>query len=144
MGLFSIFTHVLAGQHRAKPRHGIRHVHCESFFVVVWATSLRSASPLPRNISLSTFHERVDASNSEHRSVQSLHGYDGLLYQLQTSMAHHTKSLILALSAALMLIGVFGTARKHLWELVFIDLCLFLAALLWSAFANPLNTVQHG
>ena len=59
------------------------------------------------NISLSTFHERVDASNSEHRSVQSLHGYDGLLYQLQTSMAHHTKSLILALSAALMLIGVF-------------------------------------
>ena len=30
------------------------------------------------------------------RSVQSLHGYDGLLYQLQTSMSHHTKSLLLA------------------------------------------------
>ena len=57
-------------------------------------------------ISLATFHARVDASNVEHRSVQSLQGYDGLLYQLQTSMFHHTKSLIFALLSSLMLVAV--------------------------------------
>ena len=65
-------------------------------------------------ISLATFHERVEASNSEHRSVQSLHGYDGLLFQLQSAMAHHTKSLILAICSALVLIAVCsGTARER-------------------------------
>ena len=57
-------------------------------------------------ISLATFHDRVDASNVEHRSVQSLQGYDGLLYQLQTSMFHHTKSLMFALLSSLMLVAV--------------------------------------
>lgn len=58
-------------------------------------------------ISLSTFHGQVDASNVEHRSVQSLHGYDGLLYQLERAMSHHTKSLLFSIGAAVMLIGVF-------------------------------------
>ena len=40
-----------------------------------------------RSVSLMAFHDRVEASNDEHRSVQSLHGYDGLLYQLQNSMS---------------------------------------------------------
>ena len=57
-------------------------------------------------ISLATFHARADASNVEHRSVQSLQGYDGLLYQLQTSMFHHTKSLMFALLSSLMLVAV--------------------------------------
>ena len=73
-------------------------------------------------ISLATFHERVDASNSEHRSVQSLHGYDGLLYQLETSMAHHTKSLLLAIAGALMLLVVFwygaGSVLGNLFLLI--------------------------
>ena len=57
-------------------------------------------------ISLLEFHEQVEASNNEHRSVQSLHGYDGLLYQLESSMSHHTRSLIFAVSSAAMLLMV--------------------------------------
>ena len=66
-------------------------------------------------ISLSTFHRKVEQSNDEHRSVQSLQGYDGLLYQLQTSMSHHTKSLVFALLAALMLVAVlyYGTDSDY-------------------------------
>lgn len=66
------------------------------------------------SISLATFHHMVEQSNIDHRSVQSLQGYDGLLYQLETSMSHHTKSLFLACCSALMLIGVLwnGTSTE--------------------------------
>lgn len=57
-------------------------------------------------ISLIEFHKQVEASNNEHRSVQSLHGYDGLLFQLESSMTHHTRSLIFAVSSAFMLLMV--------------------------------------
>ncbi len=89
------------------------------------------------SISLSTFHERVDASNSEHRSVQSLHGYDGLLYQLQTSMAHHTKSLVLAIFAAFMLIGVFWYGAGSIFGNLFL---LISASFLVLSFGQHLPT----
>lgn len=54
-------------------------------------------------LSLKTFHKQVEASNNAHRSVQSLHGYDGLLFQLRNSMAHHTRALVLAFLSASML-----------------------------------------
>ena len=57
-------------------------------------------------ISLATFHSRVAQSNSLHRSIQSLQGYDGLLYQLQTSMSHHSKSLLFSFFSAMTLICV--------------------------------------
>ena len=40
------------------------------------------------SISLATFHQLVEQSNIDHRSVQSLQGYDGLLYQLENAMSH--------------------------------------------------------
>ena len=74
------------------------------------------------SVSLATFHDRVEASNDEHRSVQSLHGYDGLLYQLQNSMGHHTKSLALAVLSAVTLIAVFwyGTGTVYGLSLIHI------------------------
>ena len=66
------------------------------------------------SISLATFHQLVEQSNIDHRSVQSLQGYDGLLYQLENAMSHHTKSLFFACCSALMLIAVLwnGTSTE--------------------------------
>ena len=71
-------------------------------------------------ISLLEFHKQVDASNNEHRSVQSLHGYDGLLYQLESSMSHHTRSLIFAISSAVMLLMVLYFESASLYGTLFL------------------------
>ena len=98
-------------------------------------------------ISLATFHERVEASNSEHRSVQSLHGYDGLLFQLQSAMAHHTKSLILAICSALVLIAVLwygtGTVLGNLFLLVSVSFLMLSVGQHLPTRATPFNMVEQ-
>lgn len=99
------------------------------------------------SISLATFHERVNASNNEHRSVQSLHGYDGLLYQLQTSMAHHTKSLVLAITSATTLIMVFwygtGTVYGNLFLLTSASFLLLSFGQHLPTRSTPFNMVEQ-
>ena len=99
------------------------------------------------SISLATFHERVNASNDEHRSVQSLHGYDGLLYQLQTSMAHHTKSLILAVTSATTLVAVFwhgtGTIYGNLFLLISASFLLLSFGQHLPTRSTPFNMVEQ-
>ena len=61
---------------------------------------------------LATFHERAQPQTASiARSNQP--GYDGLLYQLQSAMAHHTKPLRLAICSALASSPCSGTARKR-------------------------------
>ena len=55
-------------------------------------------------LSLQTFHERVDESNNDQRSVESLHGFDGLVLALHHSSVQHTKTLAGAICAALVLV----------------------------------------
>ena len=99
------------------------------------------------SISLATFHERVELSNNEHRSVQSLHGYDGLLYQLESSMAHHTKSLVLAIAAALILFGVFwngtGTIYANLFMLTSASFLLLSVGQHLPTRSTPFNMVDQ-
>ena len=99
------------------------------------------------SISLATFHERVEASNDQHRSVQSLHGYDGLLYQLQTSMSHHTKSLLLAVMSALTLIVVFwygtGSIYGNLFLLVAASFLLLSVGQHLPTRSTPFNMVEQ-
>ena len=98
-------------------------------------------------ISLATFHERVEASNDQHRSVQSLHGYDGLLYQLQASMSHHTKSLLLAIMSALTLIVVFwygtGSIYGNLFLLVAASFLLLSVGQHLPTRSTPFNMVEQ-
>ena len=56
-------------------------------------------------MSLLTFRNRVDYSKNQHRSVESLHGFDGLEYYLQKSMSGHTWTLMYALLALLFLVA---------------------------------------
>ncbi|MAV77610.1 MAG: hypothetical protein CMA15_01810 [Euryarchaeota archaeon] len=99
------------------------------------------------SISLATFHERVNASNVQHRSVQSLHGYDGLLYQLQTSMAHHTKSLVLAITSAATLVMVFwygtGTVYGNLFLLISVSFLLLSFGQHLPTRSTPFNMVEQ-
>lgn len=99
------------------------------------------------SISLATFHERVIASNDEHRSVQSLHGYDGLLYQLQTCMAHHTKSLVLAITSAATLLVVFwygtGTVYGNLFLLISVSFLLLSFGQHLPTRSTPFNMVEQ-
>ena len=99
------------------------------------------------SMSLATFHERVEASNNEHRSVQSLHGYDGLLYQLQSSMSHHSKSLVLAIAATLVLFGVFwngtGTIFANLFLLISASLLLLSVGQHLPTRSTPFNMVDQ-
>lgn len=99
------------------------------------------------SISLATFHERVNASNEQHRSVQSLHGYDGLLYQLQTSMAHHTKSLVLAITSAATLVVVFwygtGTVYGNLFLLISVSFLLLSFGQHLPTRSTPFNMVEQ-
>tara|TARA_B100001564_G_scaffold33176_1_gene24319 strand:- start:2703 stop:4274 length:1572 start_codon:yes stop_codon:yes gene_type:complete len=99
------------------------------------------------SISLATFHERVNASNVQHRSVQSLHGYDGLLYQLQTSMAHHTKSLVLAITSAATLVVVFwygtGTVYGNLFLLISVSFLLLSFGQHLPTRSTPFNMVEQ-
>ncbi|MEC7625723.1 MAG: hypothetical protein VXZ04_01965 [Candidatus Thermoplasmatota archaeon] len=99
------------------------------------------------SVSLATFHDRVEASNDEHRSVQSLHGYDGLLYQLQNSMGHHTKSLALAVLSAATLIAVFwygtGTVYGNLFLLVAASFLLLSVGQHLPTRSTPFNMVEQ-
>lgn len=99
------------------------------------------------SISLKTFHDRVEKSNDEHRSVQSLQGYDGLLYQLQTSMAHHTKSLGFALLAVVMLGAVLwygtGTVYGNLFLLTSASLVLLSVGQHLPTRSTPFNMVEQ-
>lgn len=99
------------------------------------------------SISLASFHQRVEQSNNQHRSVQSLQGYDGLLYQLQTSMAHHTKSLGFALLAVLTLGAVLwygtGTAYGNLFLLTSASLVLLSVGQHLPTRSTPFNMVEQ-
>ncbi len=55
-------------------------------------------------MSLLTFHNRVDFYKNQHRSVESLHGFDGLEYYLQKSMSGHTWTLLYAFMALIFLV----------------------------------------
>lgn len=55
-------------------------------------------------LSLQRFHARVEASNQEQRSVESLHGFDALVLALEKSNLQHTKTLLGAVCAALVLL----------------------------------------
>jgi hypothetical protein len=98
-------------------------------------------------ISLATFHQRVEQSNVEHRSVQSLQGYDGLLYQLQTSMSHHTKSLGFALLSSLMLVVVLyygtGTVYGNLFLLASASFLLLSVGQHLPTRSTPFNMVEQ-
>jgi len=98
-------------------------------------------------ISLATFHQAVQQSNVEHRSVQSLQGYDGLLYQLQTSMAHHTKSLGFSLLSALMLVVVLwygtGTVYGNLFLLASASFLLLSIGQHLPTRSTPFNMVEQ-
>lgn len=98
-------------------------------------------------ISLDTFHTRVEASNIEHRSVQSLQGYDGLLYQLQSSMMHHTKSLIFAISSCVMLIAVLwygtGTVFGNLFLLASASFLILSMGQHLPTRSTPFNMVEQ-
>jgi hypothetical protein len=97
--------------------------------------------------SLRTFHQKVERSNDEHRSVQSLQGYDGLLYQLQTSMAHHTKSLTFAVFAATMLVAVlwYGTGSTYgqLFLLASVSFLVLSVGQHLPTRSNPFNMVEQ-
>lgn len=99
------------------------------------------------SISLKAFHDRVEKSNNEHRSVQSLQGYDGLLYQLQTSMAHHTKSLGFAMLAVVMLVAVLwygtGTVYGNLFLLTSASLVLLSVGQHLPTRSTPFNMVEQ-
>ncbi|MDA0842765.1 MAG: hypothetical protein O3B67_02265 [archaeon] len=55
-------------------------------------------------LSLQTFHSRVEHYKNQHRSVESLHGFDGLEFHLQKSMAGHTWTLLFAFLANILLL----------------------------------------
>ena len=99
------------------------------------------------SISLKTFHQRVEQSNDEHRSVQSLQGYDGLLYQLQTSMAHHTKSLAFSVMASVMLIAVLwygaGSVYGNLFLLASVSFLVLSVGQHLPTRSNPFNMVEQ-
>ena len=99
------------------------------------------------SISLMTFHQRVEQSNDQHRSVQSLQGYDGLLYQLQTSMSHHTKSLGFALLSAVMLVAVLwygtGTIYGNLFLLASASLLVLSVGQHLPTRSTPFNMVEQ-
>ena len=105
-----------------------------SFIVVLGYTLAVGFHRYRVAISLATFHSKVEQSNIEHRSVQSLQGYDGLFYQLQTSMSHHTKSLLFSIGAALMLIFVLFYTTSSSFGILF---------LLASASFLTLSVGQH-
>jgi hypothetical protein len=55
-------------------------------------------------LSLQTFHSRVEYYKNQHRSVESLHGFDGLEFHLQKSMSGHTWTLLYAFLAIILLL----------------------------------------
>lgn len=117
-------------------------------FVVVLGYILAAAFHRYRvGVSFNTFQERVEASNSEHRSVQSLHGYDGLLYQLQTSMTHHTRSLVLSIASVMMLLVVFyygtGTVYGNLFLLISASFLLLSFGQHLPTRNSPFNMVEQ-
>ena len=83
-------------------------------------------------------------SNIEHRSVQSLQGYDDS-YQLQSSMMHHTKSPIFAISSCVMLIAVlwYGTGTVF-GNLFLLASASFLILFNGSTPSHTFDSVQHG
>ena len=98
-------------------------------------------------ISLMTFHNKVEESNVAHRSVQSLQGYDGLLYQLQTAMSHHTKSLAFSIGSALMLVAVLwygtGTVLGNLFLLASASLLILSVGQHLPTRSTPFNMVEQ-
>jgi hypothetical protein len=98
-------------------------------------------------ISLMTFHKKVEESNVAHRSVQSLQGYDGLLYQLQTAMSHHTKSLAFSIGSALMLVAVLwygtGTVLGNLFLLASASLLVLSVGQHLPTRSTPFNMVEQ-
>ena len=98
-------------------------------------------------ISLMTFHKKVEESNVAHRSVQSLQGYDGLLYQLQTAMSHHTKSLAFSIGSALMLVAVLwygtGTVLGNLFLLASASLLILSVGQHLPTRSTPFNMVEQ-
>lgn len=55
-------------------------------------------------LSLQRFNARVETSNQEQRSVESLHGFDGLVLALHRANTQHTKTLAAAICAAFVLL----------------------------------------
>jgi hypothetical protein len=94
-----------------------------------------------------TFHKKVEESNVAHRSVQSLQGYDGLLYQLQTAMSHHTKSLAFSIGSALMLVAVLwygtGTVLGNLFLLASASLLVLSVGQHLPTRSTPFNMVEQ-
>lgn len=66
-------------------------------------------------LSLQTFHNRVEFYKNQQMSVESLHGFDGLDFHLQKSMAGHTWTLLYALLAILLLLFsiVFDISKEY-------------------------------
>ncbi len=57
-------------------------------------------------MSMQAFEQRIDESNDDHRSVASLHGFDGLVFSMKQSGHHHNRSLLFAVLASFMLLVV--------------------------------------
>ena len=57
-------------------------------------------------MSMRAFEQRIDESNDDHRSVASLHGFDGLVYAMKQSGHQHNRSLLFAVLSSFMLLVV--------------------------------------
>jgi hypothetical protein len=76
-----------------------------------------------------------------------LQGYDGLLYQLQTAMSHHTKSLAFSIGSALMLVAVLwygtGTVLGNLFLLASASLLVLSVGQHLPTRSTPFNMVEQ-
>jgi len=57
-------------------------------------------------MSMRAFEQRINDSNDDHRSVASLHGFDGLVYSMKQAGHHHNRSLVFAVLSSFMLLVV--------------------------------------
>ena len=59
-------------------------------------------------LSLNSFQEKIEFYKNQHRSVESLHGFDGLQYYLNKSMIGHTWTLLYAMGSIFCLLLSIG------------------------------------
>jgi hypothetical protein len=58
-------------------------------------------------LTIAHFQSEVNRLNLEHRAVQSLHGYEGLVHHMSSVRSKHTLSLSYAVISTMLIIGIF-------------------------------------
>ena len=95
-------------------------------------------------MSMRAFEQRIDESNDDHRSVASLHGFDGLVYAMKQSGHHHNRSLLFAVLSSFMLLVVLYVGPADKLGTVSLLGAAGLLVLSVGSHLPAFNPVQHG